>query len=60
MFISACPASAQPRVQHRHTVMLIAIETSQFKCPVHSRSWKTYLKTDVLEEKTDEVLEGVV
>lgn len=40
--------------------MLVAIETSQFKYPVHSRSWKTYLKTDVLEERTDDVLEGVV
>ena len=36
--------------------MLVAIGASQFKCPVHSRSWKTYLKTDVLEERTDDVL----
>ena len=40
--------------------MLVAIGASQFKCPVHSRSWKTYLKTDVLEERTDDVLEGMV
>ena len=55
-------------VLHQHSpwysvgtqIMFIAIETSQFKRLVRSRSWKTYLKTDVLEERTDEVLEGLV